>query len=119
MLAFGVARAFFLVFWGNVRPGGLVERQLNDPAGWRQHSLTALAVMTFLAGMLTPSQFWAELFDAPTQQMDSVGFFLTHSIPGEPDPGLSGVERGTLIGGHLVMLLLGFLVATLRYARRG
>jgi NADH-quinone oxidoreductase subunit L len=119
ILAFALGRAFFLIFWGNVRPGGLVERQLNDPAGWRQHSLTALAVMAVLAGLLTPSQFWAELFGAPTEQMDSIGFFLTSSIPGAPDPELLGFERGTLIGLMSVSVLIGVLASGIRYARRG
>ena len=119
ILAFALGRAFFLIFWGNVRPGGLLERQLNDPAGWRQHSLTALAVMAVLAGLLTPSQFWAELFGAPTEQMDSIGFFLTSSIPGAPDPELLGFERGTLIGLMSVSVLIGVLASGIRYARRG
>ena len=119
VLAFALGRAFFLIFWGNVRPGGLVERQLNDPTGWRQHSLTALAVMAVLAGLLTPSQFWAELFGAPTEQMDSIGFFLTSSIPGAPDPELLGFERGALIGLMSSSVLIGILASGFRYARRG
>lgn len=119
VLAFAIARGFFLVFWGNVKPGGLVEPQLNDPTGWRQHSLTVLAVTTVLAGILTPSQFWAELMDAPTQQMDSIGFFLAASIPGSPDPELGGVERGTLIGSLLLVILFGTSAAGWRHARRG
>lgn len=119
VLAYAVARAFFLIFWGTVRPGGVVARALFDPAGWRQHSLTVLAVLTFLAGLLTPSQFWAELFEAPTQQMDSVGHFLAGVIPGAPDPELDGFERGALVVAHLATLLLGLGVATIRHARRG
>ncbi len=119
VLSFAMARGFFLVFWGNVKPGGLVEPQLNDPTGWRHHSLIVLAVMAVLAGILTPSQFWAELLDAPTEQMDSIGFFLATSIPGAPDPELVGVERGTLIGLLLLSTFTGIVVAGWRHARRG
>lgn len=119
LLAFALARGFFLIFWGNVRPGGLVAPSLRDPTGWRQHSMTGLAVMAVLAGILTPSQFWADLLGAPTDQMDSVGFFLTSSIPGTPDPELYGMERGSLIGAHALLLLVGIGIAGLRYARRG
>jgi NADH-quinone oxidoreductase subunit L len=119
LLAFGMARGFFLIFWGNVRPGGLVQRQLLDPGGWRQHSLTALAVMTFAAGLLTPSQFWGDLFGVPTSQMDSIGHFLSTSIPGAPDPELSGIDRGILIGSLILSLLVGVVVAGVLYARRG
>jgi len=119
ILAFALGRAFCLIFWGKVRPGGQVETQLVDPTGLRQHSLTGLAIMVVLAGGLTPSQFWAELFDAPTAQMDSVGFFLTNSIPGAPDPELAGGARGELIGGLLALLGVGLMAAVLRYGRRG
>ena len=119
LLAFAVGRGFFLIFWGPIRPVGLVENELRDPTGWRQHSLTGLAIMTVAAGLLTASQFWADLFDIPTSQMDSIGHFLAASIPGSPDPELSGIERGSLIGVLVVSLLTGLLVAGWRYARSG
>ena len=118
LLAFAMARAFFLIFWGNVRPGGLVERELFDPVGWRAHSLIGLAVMTCAAGLLTPSQFWAGMLGIPTQELDSIGHFLSAVIPGAPDPDPSA-PRGTLIAALLVVLLVGFVIAGIRYARRG
>ena len=33
-LSFAIARAYFLIFWGNVRQGGIVEDKLRDPTGW-------------------------------------------------------------------------------------
>ncbi len=119
LLAFGLARAYFLVFWGNVRPGGLVEEQLLDPGGWTQHSLTALAVLAGIAGVLTPSQFWNDLLPVNTKHLDSVGHFLSNSIVGAPDPGLGGSERWTLVTGVLLSLALGAGLAFLRYAKRG
>lgn len=117
ILAFALARAYFLIFWGNVRPGGLLESQLHDPAGWRQHSLTALAVMTVAAGMLTPSQFWGDAMGVT--QMDSIGHFLSRSIVGAPDPLLAGAERGWLIVWMLASGAIGLGLATWRYASRG
>jgi NADH-quinone oxidoreductase subunit L len=119
LLAFALARGFLLIFWGKVSPVGLVDRQQRDPTGWRQHSLTALAVMTCAAGLLTPSQFWGDLLGAPTAQMDSVGHFLEASVAGVPDPGLSGAARGSLIGVLMASLLSGLWVALVRYARHG
>ena len=119
LLAFAMSRAFFLIFWGNVKPGGLVEAKLRDPTGWRQHSLTALAILTFSAGLLTPSQFWAEILGIPTSKMDSIGHFLATSIPGPPDPGLFGGERAGLIFGMMFCSIAGVVIAGLRYARRG
>ena len=117
ILAFAMARAYFLIFWGNVRPGGLVENQLRDPTGWTQHGLTALAVMVVAAGLLTPSQFWGDPWGV--QQMDSVGHFLVGSIAGDPDPLLAGAARGRLIAALVLCVLIGTGLAAWRYARRG
>jgi NADH-quinone oxidoreductase subunit L len=117
ILAFAMARAYFLIFWGNVRPGGLVENQLRDPTGWTQHGLTALAVMVVAAGLLTPSQFWGDPWGV--KQMDSVGHFLVGSIAGEPDPLLAGAVRGSLIAALMLSGLLGVGIAGWRYAERG
>jgi NADH-quinone oxidoreductase subunit L len=117
ILAFAMARAYFLIFWGNVRPGGLVENQLRDPTGWTQHGLTALAVMVVAAGLLTPSQFWGDPWGV--KQMDSVGHFLVGSIVGEPDPLLAGAVRGSLIAALMLSGLLGVGIAGWRYAERG
>ena len=119
LLAFAVGRGFFLIFRGPDRPSGPNEERLRDPTGWRQRSLTGLAIMTVAAGLLTASQFWADLFDFPAPQMDSIGHFLAASIPGAPDPELSGGERGGLIAGLIASVTLGLLVAGWRYARGG
>jgi NADH-quinone oxidoreductase subunit L len=116
-LAFAMGRAFFLVFWGNVRPGGRVETQLQDPEGWSQHSLTALAVMVFAAGMLTPSQFWGDLWNV--EEMDSIGHFLSATLAGRSDPGLAGSERVWLIATLCGVVAAGVGLSQWRYARRG
>ncbi|MEE8166219.1 MAG: proton-conducting transporter membrane subunit, partial [Myxococcota bacterium] len=117
ILAFAMSRAFFLIFWGNVRPGGLVEKRLRDPTGWTQHSLTGLAVMTVTAGWLTPSQFWGDPW--AVDKSDSVGHFLVLSIAGNPDPGLVGAPRGRLIAALAVCVILGLGLAAWRHARHG
>jgi len=117
ILAFAMSRAFFLIFWGNVRPGGLVEERLRDPTGWIQHSLTGLSVMTVAAGWLTPAQFWGDPW--AVDKSDSVGHFLVLSIAGNPDPGLVGAARGRLIAVLVVCMILGLGLAQRRYARRG
>ena len=119
VLAFAMARAFFLIFWGNVRPGGLVESPLRDPTGWQQNSLTVLAVFAFSGGFLSPAQFWQEVTAAPIEQMDTVGYFLTRVVPGAPDPELVGSERGWLAGLVGLVVILGFAIAAARYSRRG
>ena len=117
VLAFAIGRAFFLIFWGNVRHGGRTEQALGDPTGLCQHSLTALAVMTVAAGALTPSQFWGDPWGVP--EMDSVGHFLSGSIAGAPDPLLGGPLRIRLIAALLASGAIGIGVAARRYARRG
>jgi NADH-quinone oxidoreductase subunit L len=117
VLAFAMARAYFLIFWGNVRPGGLIESQLRDPTGWTQHCLTALAVMVVAAGSLTPSQFWGDPWGV--QQMDSVGHFLVGSIAGDPDPLIAGSERIRLIVLLVLCGLAGTGFAAWRYAWHG
>jgi len=119
VLAFAMGRAFFLIFWGNVRPGGLVESPLRDPTGWQQNSLTVLAVFAFSGGFLSPAQFWQELTSAPIEQMDTVGYFLTRVVPGAPDPELVGSERGWLAGLVGLVVVLGFAISAARYSRRG
>jgi NADH-quinone oxidoreductase subunit L len=117
ILAFGMARVFFLVFQGNVRPTGALVDRLQDPAGWTQHALTGIAVMTVVAGWLTQSQFWGDLGDVA--KSDSVGHFLVHSIAGVPDPGLIGAPRVRLVFALVATLGIGFGLAYSRYARRG
>jgi len=117
VLAFAMARAYCLIFWGNVRPDGLVESQLRDPTGWTQHSLTALAVMVVSAGLLTPSQFWGDPWGV--QQMDSVGHFLAGSLAGDPDPLLSGAARIRLLVLLVLFALAGTGLAVWRYASHG
>ena len=117
VLAFAMARAYFLVFWGNVRPGGLVENQLLDPTGWTQHGLTALAVMVVAGGLLTPSQFWGDPWGV--EQMDSVGHFLASSIAGAPDPLLAGWSRWAVVLGLIASGLIGLGVGAARFASRG
>ncbi len=117
VLAFAMGRAYFLVFWGNVRQGGRAEDRLRDPTGWPQHSLTALAVMAALGGMLTPAQFWGDRLGV--EKMDSVGYFLARSLSGQVDPLLSGSERGALIAFLIASVLIGLVLAAGRYARRG
>lgn len=117
ILAFAMARAYLLIFEGNVREDRLVEDRPRDPIGWTQHSLTALAVMVAAAGMLTPSQFWGDPWGVT--QMDSVGHFLAGSIVGEPDPLLAGGARISLIAALLLCGLLGMGLAAWCHSRRG
>jgi NADH-quinone oxidoreductase subunit L len=117
ILAFAMGRVFFLIFWGNVRPGGLAERRLQDPAGWTQHALTGFAVMTVIAGWLTPSQFWGDPWGVA--KSDSVGHFLVFSIAGAPDPGLVGAPRFQLVVALVIVMATGIGLSAYRYARRG
>jgi NADH-quinone oxidoreductase subunit L len=117
ILAFAMTRVFHLVFWGNVRPGGLVERKLHDPTGLAQHGLTALAVMTVAAGLLSPSQFWGDL--TGVAQSDSIGHFLVGTLAGQADPALAGGERMPVIAMFAACLAAGIGLGSWRYAQRG
>jgi NADH-quinone oxidoreductase subunit L len=117
ILAFALGRAYFLIFWGNVRQGGLSQVRLRDPGGWTQHGLTAMAVMAVVAGVLTPSQFWGSPWGV--EQMDSIGHFMADSLFGDPDPRLLGSARIRLIFALMASIGLGGGIAAWRYARRG
>jgi len=117
VLAFALGRAYFLIFWGNVRPGGLIESKLLDPTGWAQHSLTGMAVMTAFAGLLTPSQFWGDLWGI--EEVDSVGRFLVGTISGVADPGLEAPARGRWVAVLVASVALGLGLSAWRHARRG
>ncbi|MCA9504190.1 MAG: hypothetical protein H6748_17640 [Spirochaetaceae bacterium] len=117
VLAFALGRVFFVVFWGPVRPGGVVDRQFTDPGGWIQRSLTALAFMSLAAGLLTPSQFWGDLWGIPAT--DSIGHFLSPSLAGAPDPELAGAPRVRLVAGLIASIGAGLGLAAWRHARRG
>jgi NADH-quinone oxidoreductase subunit L len=117
ILAFAMGRVFFLIFWGSARPTPSVEQQLKDPAGWRQHALIGLAVMTVVAGWLTPSQFWGDPWGVA--KSDSVGHFLAFSIAGIPDPGLVGADRARMIAALVAITAAGLALAALRHARLG
>jgi len=117
ILAFALGRAYFLIFWGNVRQGGLTQERLRDPIGWTQHGLTVLAVMAVVAGVLTPSQYWGSPWGV--EQMDSIGHFMASSLVGDPDPLLIGASRIRLILALIASIGLGGGIAAWRYARRG
>jgi NADH-quinone oxidoreductase subunit L len=117
VLAFAMGRVYFLIFWGNARPNGLGEGGVKDPAGWTQHALTGFAVMTVVAGWLTPSQFWGDPWDVA--KSDSVGHFMVMSIAGSPDPGLVGAPRARLVAALIASMVIGIGFAASRYSKRG
>lgn len=115
VLAFAMARAYLMIFWGKVRSVGRNENEYRDPTGWTQRSLTALAVMVVSAGLLTPSQFWGDPWGV--EQMDTVGHFLVGTIVGDPDPLLAGAVRGWLIAALVFCGFVGIGLAARRYAK--
>ncbi len=118
VLAFALARAHLLIFWGR-RP--LIEepdaRPGQDPAGLIQYSLTLLAIMAISVGMLSPSQFWGALFGI--QQMDTIGAFLSQTLAGAPDPMLDGALRWQSIGVCVGCAFAGIGWAVFRFGRKG
>lgn len=117
ILAFAMARVYFLVFWGDARSRARRDERIRDPAGWTQHALTGFAVMTVVAGWLTPSQFWGDPWGVA--KSDSVGHFLMFSIAGVTDPGLAGSARIQSVLALVGVAAVGIGLATARYARRG
>ncbi len=117
-LAFALARAHLLIFWGrkplaeelDARPG-------QDPDGLIQYSLNLLTIMAFSVGMLSPSQFWGSLFGVP--QMDTIGAFLSQTIAGAPDPILDGALRWQSIAACVGCAVAGIGWAVFRVGRRG
>ena len=117
-LAFALARAHLLIFWGrkplaeelDARPG-------QDPDGLIQYSLNLLTIMAFSDGMLSPSQFWGSLFGVP--QMDTIGAFLSQTIAGAPDPILDGARRWQSIAACVGCAVAGIGWAVIRVGRQG
>ena len=118
LLAFSLARAHLLIFWG-ARPsrGEAEPRAGQDPAGMIQYGLTTLAVLSICVGMLSPSQFWGSLLGI--EPMDTVGSFLSGTIAGLPDPEIEGVLRWQTIGAVVLCTLAGMGWAFHRHARHG
>ena len=118
VLAFALARAHLLIFWGR-KPLAeeLDARSGQDPAGLIQYSLTLLAIMAISVGMLSPSQFWGALFGI--QQMDTIGAFLSQTLAGAPDPMLDGALRWQSIGVCVGCAFAGIGWALFRFGRKG
>jgi len=124
LLAFALARAHFLIFWGSrpsvdeyERADALESRVGQDPTGMIQYAVTLLAIMAISVGMLSPSQFWGSLFGI--ERLDTIGGFLSKTIAGPPDPSLDGALRWQSIGACVACTLLGIGWAAYRYARQG
>jgi NADH:ubiquinone oxidoreductase subunit 5 (subunit L)/multisubunit Na+/H+ antiporter MnhA subunit len=118
LLAFALARAHLLIFWG---PRPAVEeteaRVGQDPTGMIQYALTLLAIMSISVGMLSPSQFWGALLGI--EQMDTIGGFLSGTLAGLPDPALAGALRWQSIGACVLCTVVGIGWASHRHARQG
>ena len=118
LLAFALARVHCLVFFGS--PAARAEadaRPGQDPAGWIQYGLTLLAIMTISVGMLSPAQFWGDLFGiAP---MDTIGSFLSETLAGPADPPIEGGLRWQLVAGCVVSTFGGIALALRRHLRAG
>lgn len=119
ILAFAMGRGFFLIFWGNVRHGGQAQQLLQDPTGLRQHSLTVLAVVVVVAGLLSPSQYWGDLELLSVPESDSIGHFLSGRLLGSPDPGVGNPLRVQLVAALVASSLAGLGLAAWRYSQRG
>ena len=118
LLAFALARAHLLIFWGRKPlPEELDARPGQDPDGLIQYSLNLLTIMAFSVGMLSPSQFWGSLFGVP--QMDTIGAFLSQTIVGAPDPNLDGTLRWQSIAACVGCAVAGIGWAVIRVGRRG
>lgn len=118
LLAFSLARAHLLIFWGARPSRGEPEPRVGqDPAGMIQYGLTTLAVFSICVGMLSPSQFWGSLLGI--EPMDTVGSFLSGTIAGSADPDIEGALRWQTIGAVVLCTLAGMGWAFRRHARRG
>lgn len=118
LLAFALARAHLLIFWGP-RPGPEEADGPagQDPIGMIQYGLTLLAIMSISVGMLSPSQFWGALLGI--EQMDTIGGFLSGTLAGPPDPELDGALRWQSIGASVLCIVAGIGWAGHRHARHG
>ena len=118
LLAFALARAHLLIFWGSRPSAEEIEPRVGqDPTGMIQYAVTLLAVMAISVGMLSPSQFWGSLFGV--ERLDTIGGFLAKTIAGPPDPSLDGALRWQSIGACIACTLMGIGWAVFRYARQG
>ncbi len=118
LLAFALARAHCLIFWGpRPDPDAQDARAGQDPTGPIQYALTLLAIMSISVGMLSPSQFWGSLLGI--EKMDTIGGFLSGTLAGSADPGLAGALRWQTIGALVLCLGAGIGWAVRRHARHG
>ncbi|MEZ4332489.1 MAG: proton-conducting transporter membrane subunit [Myxococcota bacterium] len=119
-LAFAVARAHFLIFWGNppeVTGHATSPRATaQDPVRAIQYALTALGIFAIFVGWLSPSQFWGDLVGLP--KMDTVGGFFARTLAGPADPPLEGLARWRTLASLVLGLAAGITLAVFLYTRR-
>jgi NADH-quinone oxidoreductase subunit L len=120
VLAFAVARAHLLIFWGTppeVSGTATSPRATaHDPVRAVQYALTSLGILSIVVGLLSPSQFWGDLFGQPN--FDTIGGFLERTLAGPPDPPLAGLTRWRTLAAFVGSTTAGIALAFVRYGRR-
>ncbi|MBY0400166.1 hypothetical protein K2X89_07715 [Myxococcota bacterium] len=118
-LAFALARAHGLLFFGPAPPLAEDEepeaRVARDPVRAIQSALMLLAILSLSVGMLSPSQFWGDLFGV--ERIDTIGGFLARTLSGAPDPPIDGALRWRTIGAGSLAVLVGLALAAHHHVR--
>lgn len=120
-LAFAVARAHLMIFFGPMpilaegeesepRPAG------HDPVRAIESALTLLAILSISVGLLSPAQFWGDLLGV--ERIDTVGRFLARTLNGPADPPIEGALRWRTIAACVVATGAGLALAARRHARK-
>jgi NADH-quinone oxidoreductase subunit L len=110
-------RLLILAFWGEPRAVPNFGSRVVDPRRRIMLPLAALAISAYLAGLLTPPQFWGDIM-IPGENSDSLGNFLTEAVVVTDRAALESGKRWALVGHALLAVTLGFALAFVLYVHR-
>ena len=114
--SFYMFRLYFRVFRGELRAPPEIRRHIREPSGWVLQPLYVLAVLSVVAGLLTPPEVWGELMGL--ENSHSLDNFLEPVLPeGEAHAIEHSTEYG-MAGAAVLIALAGMFLAWWLYVRR-
>jgi len=112
---FALSRLFYLAFHGVTKLDPNTRSRANDPSNLALNPLYAFALLAFLAGLLTPPQFWGDFFGL--EASDSLDNFLANVLVRREGVEIDAFTQWQLVALSLALSLGAFLFARWAYTR--